>query len=129
MFKGEYVRIVALQAIVLGFFGILIVLAGIALSTTDRWDVRCVDVLAGEPIPSDLGEPGMVLDILGPAVQVAETLGEIGRDQLREQIHGVIVQVRRVLDLATQDILIDLDCRSTVPEWSEPAQHFKDQDS
>jgi hypothetical protein len=68
----------------------------------------------------------MVLDITGATVQVAEALGEVGCDQLREQIDCVGVQVWRILDFAPQDILVDFDWRAAVPEGSESTQHFKD---
>jgi hypothetical protein len=59
-------------------------------------------------------------------VQVTEALGQVGCDQLRQEINGVVVQVWRVLDLAAQDIFIDLDWGSAIPEGRESAKHFED---
>lgn len=107
-------------------FGVLVVLAGITLSTANGRNVWRVDVLARQSVPSNLSKPGVVLDIIRATVQVTEALGQVGCDQLRQEINGVVVQVWRVLDLAAQDIFIDLDWGSAIPEGRESAKHFED---
>lgn len=62
-------------------------------------------------------------------MQIAQALREIGRDELGQEVDRIFVQVRRILDLAPENIFIDLDRRAAVPKWSEPAQHLKNQDS
>ena len=37
--------------------------------------------------------------------------------------------VRRIFDSSFQNILVDFDRRSTIPEWSETAEHFEDEDT
>ena len=80
--EAQNVLIFTLNAIVFRLLGIFIILAGITLATPDGWDIRCVDVLPSQSVPCDLGEPGVVLDIFGAPVEVAQTLGQIGGDQL-----------------------------------------------
>lgn len=61
--RGRNLRIFALHAVVLRLFGIFVVLAGIALASPDGRDIRCIDVFPAQAVPSDFGEPHVVLDI------------------------------------------------------------------
>lgn len=49
-------------------------------------------------------------------MQVTQALGEIRSDELRKEINGVRMQVRRVFYPSSENILIDLNWRATVPE-------------
>lgn len=80
--EAQNVLIFTLNAIVFRLLGVFIILAGITLTTPDGWDIGRIDVLPSQSVPSDLGEPGVVLDIFGATVEVAQTLGQIGGDQL-----------------------------------------------
>ena len=62
-------------------------------------------------------------------MQITQSLSEVRSDELRKKINGIRVQVWRVLYPSAQDILVDLDGRSTVPKRRESTQHFENQDS
>jgi hypothetical protein len=109
--------------------GIPIVLTGITLTSADRGYIRSINVLSCKAIPGDFREPRVVLHILGTSMKVAQSLGQVRCDELREQVDGVRVKVGRVLDTTPENVLIDLDGRATVPEGCEAAQHFKDKNS
>lgn len=62
-------------------------------------------------------------------MQVTQTLGKVCGDELRKKVDGVRVQVRRILYSSAQDVLVDPNWRTAIPEGRESAQHFEDQDS
>jgi hypothetical protein len=109
--------------------GIPIVLTGITLTSADRRNIRSINVLSCKTIPGDLREPRVVLHIFGTSMKVAQSLGQIRCDELREQVDGVRVKVGWVLDTTPENVLVDLDGRATVPEGCEAAQHFEDKNS
>ena len=71
----------------------------------------------------------MILDIVGTTVQVTEPFSKIACDELYQQILSIMMDIRRILYSAFQDVLIDLHWRAAIPERCEAAQHFKDEDS
>jgi hypothetical protein len=91
-------RVVACLTICFRLLGILIKLAGIADARADRRDVGRVNVLLLQAVPRDLGEPGVVHNVLAAAVQVAEALGQVRGDELLQEIVRVWMDVGRVLD-------------------------------
>ena len=122
-------RIGAPVAILFRLLRVLVELTGIADAALDGRHVRRVNVLARQTFPGHLGKPWVVHHVLGPAVQVPQALGQVRRDQALEEVLCIRVDVRRVLDPAFQDVLIDLHGRATVPEWREAAQHLENQDT
>jgi hypothetical protein len=50
-------------------------------------------------------------------------------DELREQVLGVRVDVRRVLDSPFEDVLVNLQWRASIPEGRESAEHFEDENT
>lgn len=127
--RFRHARVVASLAIRLRLFRVLVELAGVADTSTDRWHVRRVNVLFLQPVPRYLCEPGMVHYVLAAAVQVAKSLGQVGGDELLQQIMRVGVDVRRVFDARLEDVFVDFHRRAAVPEGSEAAQHFEDEDA
>ena len=71
----------------------------------------------------------MVHNVLAAAVQVAQSLGEVGCDELLQQVVGVRVDVRWVLDSRLEDVFVDLHGGATIPEGSEAAEHFEDENA
>ena len=71
----------------------------------------------------------MVHNVLATAVQVAQALGEVGGDELLEQIVCIGMDVGRVLDSRLEDVFVDLHGRAAIPEGGETAQHFEDKDT
>jgi hypothetical protein len=124
-----HARVVACLTVCFRLLRILIELAGIADTRADRGHVGRVDVLLLQPVPGHLGEPGVVHNVLAAAVEVAEPLGEVRRDELLQQVVGVGVDVWRVLDPRLEDVFVDLHGRAAVPEGREAAQHLEDEDA
>lgn len=122
-------RILARLTILLSLLRVLVEQASITDATLDRWHIRRIDILLGQALPSDFGEPRVVHDIAAATVQVTQTLGQIMCDELREQVLGVGVDVRRVLDSAFEDVLVNLQWRTSIPEGSESAEHFEDENT
>ncbi len=52
----------------------------------ERREVRGGDLAAVEAVPVDLGEPHVAEDVLGAARQVAEALGQVGGEEVLEQV-------------------------------------------
>lgn len=125
----EHIHIFALLTVLFSLLGIPIVLAGITLTSTDRRNIRSINVLSCKTIPGDFRKPRVVLHIFGTSMKVAQSLCQIRCDELREQVDGVWVKIGRVLDTAAENVLVDLDGRATVPEGCEAAQHFEDKNS
>src|ERR1700678_2083316 len=75
-------RIITLLPILLRLLGILVKLTRITSPTLDRGHIWRIDILLDESLPRHLREPGVVLDVRAPAVQVAKTLRQVGRDEL-----------------------------------------------
>ena len=117
------------RTVLLRLLRVPIELAGVAGAGLDGGRVGRVDVLPGQPVPRDLREPRVVLDVLRLAVQVPQPLRQVRRDQPLEQVLRVRVDVRGVLDFSPQDVLVDLHRRPAVPEGRVAAQHFVDQDA
>jgi hypothetical protein len=124
-----HARVVACLTVRLRLFRILIELAGIAHTRADRGHVWRVNVLLLQSVPCHLGEPGVVHNVLAAAVQVAESLGEVGCDELLQEVVRVGVDVWRVLYARLEDVFVDLHGRAAVPEGGESAQHFEDEDA
>ena len=122
-------RILACLAILLSLLRIFVEQARITDAALDRRHVRCVNVFLGQTLPSNFGEPRVVHDIATAAVQVAQALGQIMCDELREQVLRVRVDIRRVLDSAFEDVLVNLQWRASIPEGCEAAEHFEDENS
>ena len=126
---GSNSRILACLTILLSLFRVLVEQASITNAALDRRHIRRIDVFLGQTLPSDLGKPRMVHDIATATVQVAQTLRQIMCDELREQVLRVRVDVRRVLDAAFEDVLVNLQWRTSIPEGCESAKHFEDQNT
>lgn len=62
-------------------------------------------------------------------MQIAQTLGKIGCDELRQKIDDIGMEIRRVFYLSPEDILVYFYGGAAVPERGESTQHFKDQDA
>lgn len=62
-------------------------------------------------------------------MQIAQALGKIGSDELREEINDVGMEIGRVFYLSAEDILVYFDGRAAVPERSEATEHLKDQNA
>jgi hypothetical protein len=106
--EWKNLRILACLTILLSLLRVLVEKASITDATLDRRHIRRIDILLGQTLPSDLGEPRVVHDIATATVQVAQTLGQIMCDELREQVLGVRVDIRRILDSAFEDVLVNL---------------------
>lgn len=126
---GKNLRILACLAILLSLLRVLVEQARITDTALDRRHVGSVNVFLGQTLPSDFGEPRVVHDIATATVQVAKTFGQIVCDEFREQVLGVRVDVRRVLDSAFEDVLVNLQWRASIPEGCESAQHFEDENT
>lgn len=124
-----HARVVACLTVCLRLLWILIKLAGITHASSDRWYVGRINVLFLQAVPCDLCEPRVVHDILAAAVQVAEALGEVGGDELLQQVVGIGMDVGRVLDPRLEDVFVDFHRRAAVPERREAAEHLKDEDA
>lgn len=122
-------RILACLAILLSLLRIFVEQARITDAALDRRHVRRVNVFLSQTLPSDFGKPRVIHDIATATVQVAQTLGQIVCDELREQILRVRVDVWRVLDSAFEDILVNLQWRASIPEGCEAAEHFEDENT
>ena len=61
--KKRNLRIITVNTIGFSLFGIPVVLAGISLSSPDRWHIRRIDILSGQTVPSYLCKPRMALHI------------------------------------------------------------------
>ena len=126
---GRNSRILACLTILLSLFRVLVEQASITNAALDRRHIRRIDVFLGQTLPSDLGKPRMVHDIATATVQVAQTFGQIMCDELREQVLRVRVDIRRVLDSAFEDVLVNLQWRASIPEGCESAEHFEDENT
>jgi hypothetical protein len=124
-----HARVITSLTVCLRLLWILIELAAVAHAGAHRRHVGRVNVLLLQPVPRDLGEPRVVHDVLAAAVEVAEALGQVGGDELLQQVVGVRVDVWRVLDPRLEDVFVDLHGRAAVPEGREAAQHFEDEDA
>lgn len=129
VWRTLHARVVACLTVCFRLFWILIELAGVAHAGAHWGNVWRVNVLLLQPVPRDLGEPRVVHNVLAAAVQVAESLGQIGRDELLQQVMGVGVDVGRILDARLEDVFVDLHGRAAVPEGREAAQHLEDEDA
>lgn len=118
-----------MTAVCFVLLGILVELAGISLSRSHRWYVRRIDVLPEKSIPGDFGKPGMVLDIIRSSVKITQSFCQIRSDELGKEVDGIWVHIRRVLDLASKNILIDFNRRPAVPKRSKPTEHLEYEDT
>ena len=71
----------------------------------------------------------MVHNVLASAVQVAQSLRKIGCNELLQQVVCIRVYVWWILHSRLENVFIDFHWRATVPEGSETAQHFKNEDA
>ena len=126
---GKNSRILACLTILLSLLGILVEQAGITNAALDRRHVRSVNIFLGQTLPSDFGKPRVVHDIATATVQVAQALGQVMCDELRKQVLSIRVDVRRVLDSAFEDVLVNLQWRASIPEGCKSAKHFEDENS
>ena len=122
-------RILACLAILLSLLRIFVEQARITDAALDRRHVRRVNVFLSQTLPSDFGKPRVIHDIATATVQVAQALGQIMCDELREQVLRVRVDIRRVLDSAFEDVLVNLQWRASIPEGCKSAKHFEDENS
>lgn len=124
-----HLRIIPCISVRFRLLGIPVEQACISLSCPDRWYVGSIDIPPQKPIPCNLCKPGVSLHILRATPQVSKTLGEIRSDKLGEEIDGIRVHIGRILDLPSEDILVDLHRRATIPEWREATEHLENKDS
>jgi hypothetical protein len=125
----QNLRIVAHASICFSLFWVLVEKTGITLTTLDWRHIRSIYILLCQSLPGDLGEPRVLHDILAATVQVSKTLGQVVGDEFAQQILSIRVDVGRVLDSAAKDVFINLEGTARVPEGSETAEHFEDEDS
>ena len=67
----------------------------------------------------------MLHDIFRASMQVTQPFGQVGSDQSFEEILRIWMDVRWILDLPFQNVLIDFHGRATVPERCKAAKHFE----
>lgn len=121
--------VIARVSICFSLFGVLVEQTGITLTTLDWGHVGSIYILLGQSLPGDLSEPRVLHDILAATVQVTKTLGQIVGDELAQEILSIGVDVWRVLDSSTKNILVNLEGTARVPERCETAKHFEDEDT
>mmetsp|Transcript_31684 Transcript_31684/g.69278 ORF Transcript_31684/g.69278 Transcript_31684/m.69278 type:complete len:328 (-) Transcript_31684:764-1747(-) len=72
--------------------------------------------------------PLVPLHVLRAALEVAYPLGQVGSEQLLDQVLGVAVEVPRELDLALEDLLVDAE-RVLVVKRRVAREHLVDKDA
>lgn len=78
----------------------------------------------GEEVgPVDVLEEAVFLDVLDAIEEVAVSLGEVGLQQVFDQTLGLGVEVLGVVDLALQDVVVDVH-GVLVVEGVDASQHF-----
>ena len=90
----------------------------------------CLELSAVEPVEVEGGEPRVLLDINVTATQVSDTGGLASRQQLLDDILGVVSDLRRTRVLDHDNTLekTDLICAVHV-KWRLTNEHFIDQDT
>lgn len=96
----RYVLVSPLGTIGLRLLGVLVEQTRVTHAALDGRHVGRVNVLLLQTLPRDLCEPRVLHNILAATVQITQPFGQILCDELREQVLGVRVDVRRVLDAA-----------------------------
>jgi len=122
-------RIIAHMSIGFRLLWVLVEQACITDATSDWWHIGSIDVLLSQAFPRHLREPRMLHYILAASVQVSKTLRQVVRDQLAQEILRIWMDVRRVLDSAAKNVLVDLERTAGIPEWCKTAKHLEDQDT
>jgi len=122
-------RVVTHLTIGLSLLGIFVEQTGITDTSSYWWDIRCVNVLPCKTLPGDFGKPRVLHDIFAATVQVTQSLGKIMGDELGQEILGVWMNIRRELDSTAQDVLVNLERTSRIPERRETTQHLEYQDA
>mmetsp|Transcript_70 Transcript_70/g.283 ORF Transcript_70/g.283 Transcript_70/m.283 type:complete len:342 (+) Transcript_70:594-1619(+) len=118
---------VNLDAVVLVGVRVLIEVGGVVLGLYLGHDGRG-DLAPQESVEVQAHEPLVLLNIIRPALEVANALGEVGGEELLDQVLGVAVKVPRELDLALEDLLVDTE-RILVVKRRVPSQHLVDEDA
>lgn len=68
----------------------------------------CWNLPGEERLEVETGEPLVRLDVLRAPLHAAESLGEVGHEELLDQALGVLVHEPREGELARKDQLVDL---------------------
>lgn len=104
-----HLRIITHLSVCLRFFRIFVEETGITSASLHWWYVRSIDVLPGETFPCNFSKPRVLHDVLATAVQVTQSLGQVGCDEFAKQVLCIWMNIRRVLNTAFQDIFVDLE--------------------
>jgi len=123
------VRIIPFLAVLFRLLGVFVELTGVTSASLDRRDIRCVNVFLEQSLPCNLGKPRMIFHVGAAPMQVAQSLGQIGGDQLNQKILGIVMNVGWIFDPSSENILVNLDRRAAVPERREATKHLKNQDA
>lgn len=86
------------------------------------------DLLARERLPIDALEPGVVLDVLRAALEVAEPLGEVVGEEAPDEVLGERVDVPRHAVPPGEDLLVDLE-RVVGEEGRVPGEELEQEDA
>lgn len=100
------------------------VLARVSISV-NLGHVRRRNVPPVKPIPVNLAKPLMAKDVVTSALEVSESLRQIGREEGLKEVLGHAVKVGRVADFAGDDLFVELHWVAVLGEEGWVASLYK----